>query len=1090
MQQYKKILGKVMMTAEDAWDIDKPYDPISLVTDEETDKSYISRKDVPVGIQINNREYWQPVASSGIIDNGVIILNRKNKDGQVPIYDLKSAAESVAIGDRRAGVILGFLGFNTETDIAPSWKLYQYNDVSPSNWTNIQYWLPMDYTNKYAGWFDNEEALYDNVNFPKIGMYAYVGNSVTSAIIYRCYVDKIWQSTEDKAFSDVVNLADEEDITTKQNKLKFKDKEYNPAQFNGLGKIYLRKNMINGKNILTQAMMQSTNTIYIIQYDYDLQGHNITIPEYCTLDFQGGSFKNGQIDGNGCTLLNYPNYNIFNDVLISNFNIDYLDVRWFGAIEGHDATDAFQYCVNSFNKNVGIPINVVGHYVLTRTIQCDCGIMMFNNTMFNFTMDEDRMVEGGKIKHIAQIDVNLDEGYDCAFLIDTYGNSGKDATLCIKGVNFVNIKYLPNFKDFVADAEKTVGYFIEQEYIKNNSPYKEVLFHYSGGGRPTYGFKFEDCKFDSFEKAIYFSGAGTTSGTTAYNINIDFCEFRRCNYAVYAKQTNEGKGTATFAGFQFTRNRLRAPSKIYVDELYGACSYEDSVIEGFYQEGDILNNATYPIIYNSISNGGIEIGGMYLEHNTGNFVFEGLDNSAETSQVYNVAKTAHASLSFKDSKSSIYGLAESSITRHLYIKCKDLTIKDIPTQSVPYVFKFDNCTLEESVVTNSSIRPLNFSNIVLNETEKGNMIGSVCIKTKNYTTINLNDAITKNIDYYFTPETGFTHKGTMGFEGSINRYYGQSNPILAPINYYNDNLVSINNKKIFIVFYKTIFTCKIEFIGDLVGDNYEIIDEYDCVSAEGFTMIRAEFADNVQKRIKGIRISKYAENSGSRYYISDIVGLNMAAKIFGDDAPSLKDACVLLNTEDIQYTSISGLKIGVGSNVLYVNSPIWYNGKTWVDGLGRIYNKKRGATKDRPNVINSIGYTYFDTTIGKPVFFKEGTVPTYKIEITSGFVRPSTGDKSVTITISFENTINRILLSSNYTDKSDFTAEDVAKALYSKIASKFNECYLEGSAITIVGECYGNHSASFTSSNSECTASVTQITAGSAIWVDAVGVEV
>ena len=311
MQQYKKILGKVMMTAEGTYNKDKEYEPISLVTDEETNKSYISRKEVPAGTQINNREYWQPVASSGIIDNGVIILNRKNSDGQIPIYDLKSAAEAVAVVDRKGGVILGFLGFNPEIDTVPTWKLYQYNDVSSSNWTNIDYWLPMDYTNKYAGWFDNEEALYDSVPFPKVGMYAYIGNSATSAIIYRCYVDKTWQATEDKAFGGVVNLADEEDITSKQNKLKFKDKEYNPAQFSGLGKLYLRKNVVDGKNVLTQTMMQATNTIYIIQYDYDLQGEAITIPENCVLDFQGGTILNGKITG---TLLN-----------------EYFRPEWFGA---------------------------------------------------------------------------------------------------------------------------------------------------------------------------------------------------------------------------------------------------------------------------------------------------------------------------------------------------------------------------------------------------------------------------------------------------------------------------------------------------------------------------------------------------------------------------------------------------------------------------------------------------------------------------------------------------------------------------------------------------------------------------------------
>ena len=86
---------------------------------------------------------------------------------------------------------------------------------------------------------------------------------------------------------------------------------------------YLDSCIVSGKNVLIQEMLAKSNTIYIIQYDYDLQGTEIILPKGCTLDFQGGSFRNGSINGNGGTLLNYPNYNIFNDVLIYNFNIDY-----------------------------------------------------------------------------------------------------------------------------------------------------------------------------------------------------------------------------------------------------------------------------------------------------------------------------------------------------------------------------------------------------------------------------------------------------------------------------------------------------------------------------------------------------------------------------------------------------------------------------------------------------------------------------------------------------------------------------------------------------------------------------------------------
>ena len=69
-------------------------------------------------------------------------------------------------------------------------------------------------------------------------------------------------------------------------------------------KVLLDINIIKGtnnsgeiieKNILTQDMVGKENTHYIIQYDYDLNNAQITIPEGCVLDFQGGSFNNGNV---------------------------------------------------------------------------------------------------------------------------------------------------------------------------------------------------------------------------------------------------------------------------------------------------------------------------------------------------------------------------------------------------------------------------------------------------------------------------------------------------------------------------------------------------------------------------------------------------------------------------------------------------------------------------------------------------------------------------------------------------------------------------------------------------------------------------
>ena len=52
---------------------------------------------------------------------------------------------------------------------------------------------------------------------------------------------------------------------------------------------------IGGIEMAIQNRFNKANTIYKITKDIDLEGETLTIPEGCTLDFQGGSFTNGSI---------------------------------------------------------------------------------------------------------------------------------------------------------------------------------------------------------------------------------------------------------------------------------------------------------------------------------------------------------------------------------------------------------------------------------------------------------------------------------------------------------------------------------------------------------------------------------------------------------------------------------------------------------------------------------------------------------------------------------------------------------------------------------------------------------------------------
>lgn len=127
----------------------------------------------------------------------------------------------------------------------------------------------------------------------------FIGNDTDAQNDNIWKIDTYWEEIN----IGVIN-ADEEDLTEVDNKIKFKDNIYNPDEFSGLGTVYVRKYISNGKNLIYQGVFEYSNTRYIIKYDFDLDGNQITIPDNCILDFQGGSIRNGYIKLNKARLLN------------------------------------------------------------------------------------------------------------------------------------------------------------------------------------------------------------------------------------------------------------------------------------------------------------------------------------------------------------------------------------------------------------------------------------------------------------------------------------------------------------------------------------------------------------------------------------------------------------------------------------------------------------------------------------------------------------------------------------------------------------------------------------------------------------------
>ena len=257
-------------------------------------------------------------------------------------------SESVAITRNKVPSLLRrnglWISYNTGKDIVTEWYKGKNTDITAYNqWTDDANWA------KFEPLADGK-VTYQHLSYALKQLMG-KGNNIT-------------------------NFPDEEDITTDGTVLSFKDREYDTNNFSGLGKIILRKNIVldNGayKNVLTQDMINKPNTIYEIRYDFDLNGKEITIPEGCVLDFQGGSLSNGILIGNN-TCIKADAVKIFSNIRKKKtWNIDYIYLEWFGAI-GDGIKDSTKEIQEAFDFADSGIINITNYdesaqYSLENTI--------------------------------------------------------------------------------------------------------------------------------------------------------------------------------------------------------------------------------------------------------------------------------------------------------------------------------------------------------------------------------------------------------------------------------------------------------------------------------------------------------------------------------------------------------------------------------------------------------------------------------------------------------------------------------------------------------------------------------------------------
>lgn len=264
-------------------------------------------------------------------------LNVTDKYGE-KYLSIEQAIQLIPPRSRKIGQVITFM------DTYGNWVIYQFQGQTLNQWNNTTMWI----------------------------------NVISSIIVSE-------------------TVPDEEDLTgIKQNNklvLKFKNKNYSPNDFSGLGRVYLRKNIrgitdpVEGTiaaNVLTQQMVSYPYTIYHLQYDYNLNGETIIIPEGCVILFEGGTLKNGTLQGTN-TIIGDTYQNVYGqDLTLAGTFEGSISPLNFG-LQPLDYSTSYQalYLTHQAAIATGLIVNYSGIKRINITVTADLvSIPLGNNTDF------------------------------------------------------------------------------------------------------------------------------------------------------------------------------------------------------------------------------------------------------------------------------------------------------------------------------------------------------------------------------------------------------------------------------------------------------------------------------------------------------------------------------------------------------------------------------------------------------------------------------------------------------------------------------------------------------------------------------------
>ena len=738
------------------------------------------------------------------------------------------------------------------------------------------------------------------------------------------------------------------------------------------------------KNVLTQDMINEPNTVYEIRYDFDLNGEEVSIKEGCVLKFNGGSFKNGILNGNSVYINNKENTLIFKDIKIKNCVSNIVSSDWFFTYRNgyqYTSIDKTSYTVNgvqySFKTAPSLSYND-DTWNLQQLLNIDAntyiieeGIYMINPDRNDSEGIDDNRFGGLKFKGknnkkiqikgtLKAIPSEVGDGVllriqECSNIVlcgngifqGDLGEVLKEGEFGSTGI-YVNSSSYITIKDLSFEYFAIDGVYISwRRYYSNtdsNVQHHHVIDNITCKGNRRTGLVYEIGDYVVIKNSTFIDN-GTIRGTATYS-GIDIEPFgdssvkkRYCRNFVFKNNkfiTNAGTGLRT----------ERCLDAIICGNYFYKNSVNIELHRSFYSTEDITDSSDRryvsgkSYVYNNFFDGGKTISASYSEGCVDFY------NNFCINQVLILSGTWRYS--------NFYNNLIINCVSFGYLQAKDTNI---------YSNRIDGITMSSDPVHSNDNSPIF---IRITEGENVEIYNNKVYYCRGKVIEGAGENGKSPISLY-----QFKKYPYMIAKDYINSVYIHDNYIdhryfldVVKTNYYGD--ICINNT----IEENNLFIC---YVGDtIVSNKYKqkgIVTKSARVRVDDECV---EFSPNLEVSEN----TKVCNSEKTKMFVATTAGTLGDIFPLGWSSGTCKTHPLSLSSPDIVWCNVGSCTSttrpnfinSIGRRLLETdtNLLIEYNGKTWVV----ISNNYKGSTDERPVLNNNdLGVEYYDTTLKKKILW-------------------------------------------------------------------------------------------------------------------------